>query len=60
MDLLKTLNKGESFFTESIPTTVTSYATTYGVKVSTAKVLIVDEHLSNDPKAKFITKVTVL
>jgi hypothetical protein len=60
MDLLKVLNKGDSFYTDSIPTTATSYAQTYGVKIRTAKILIVEDHLGIDPKARFITKVTIL
>jgi hypothetical protein len=60
MDLLKTLKKGESFYADSIPTTATSYAQAYGVKIRTAKVLVVEEHLGNDPKARFLTKVTIV
>lgn len=59
-DLLKTLEPGNSFYVETEPRVALSYAHSFGIKITTCNVLIVEEVNKEQPIIKKITKVTLI
>ncbi len=60
MSLLTLLNPGESFYTEMPPKNVMAYSSIAKVKCSTDIVLVIENHNTDHPVTKRITKVTLL